>query len=118
MLANGILADATDEYCHTGESTAIEAMKHFTIAIRKCFEGTFLWTPTRADFEKQVARNISSGFLGMFASLDCMHWTWKNCPVAWQGQFQDKDGHFGGRCRSLPVDLARIFRLAKWEKLT
>jgi hypothetical protein len=27
----------------------------------------------------------------MFASLDCMHWTWKNCPVAWQGQFQDKD---------------------------
>ena len=27
----------------------------------------------------------------MFASLDCMHWQWKICPVAWQGQFQDKD---------------------------
>ena len=29
----------------------------------------------------------------MFASLDCMHWTWKNCSMAWQGQFQDKDGN-------------------------
>jgi hypothetical protein len=19
-------------------------------------------------------------------------WIWKNCPIAWQGQFQDKDG--------------------------
>ena len=36
--------------------------------------------------------NATRGFLGMFGSLDCMHWTWKNCPTAWQGQFQDKDG--------------------------
>jgi hypothetical protein len=21
-----------------------------------------------------------------------VHWTWKNYPMAWQGQFQDKDG--------------------------
>jgi hypothetical protein len=27
----------------------------------------------------------------MFGNLDYMHWTLKNCPVAWQGQFQDKD---------------------------
>jgi hypothetical protein len=29
----------------------------------------------------------------MFASLDCMHYQWKICPIAWQGQFQDKDGN-------------------------
>ena len=28
----------------------------------------------------------------MFASLDCMHYEWKNCPIAWQGSFQGKDG--------------------------
>ena len=28
----------------------------------------------------------------MFASLDCMHYEWKNCPIAWQGSFQGKGG--------------------------
>jgi len=28
----------------------------------------------------------------MFGSLDCTHWTWKNCPVAWQGHYQDRKG--------------------------
>jgi hypothetical protein len=52
MLAYGILADATDEYCRTGESTAIEAMKCFTVAIRGCFESHFLRLPTRANFQR------------------------------------------------------------------
>jgi hypothetical protein len=32
------------------------------------------------------------GWPGMFASLDCMHYEWKNCPVGLQGQYQDRDG--------------------------
>ena len=28
----------------------------------------------------------------MFASLDNMHYEWKNYPTAWQDTFQDKKG--------------------------
>jgi hypothetical protein len=73
MLAYGIPADATDEYCRTGESTAIEAMKRFTVAIRGCFESHFLRLPTQADFLRQIEINTARGFPGMFGSLDCMH---------------------------------------------
>jgi hypothetical protein len=68
------------------------SLKRFCVAIREEFESYHLRQPTRADFDKQLAINADRGFPGMFASLDCMHYEWKNCPVAWQGDFGDRDG--------------------------
>lgn len=87
MLAYGITADGTDEYCRLGESTAMLSLKRFVVAVRAVFEARYLRQPTREDLEKQISINTDRGFPGMFASVDCMHWGWKNCPVAWQGQF-------------------------------
>jgi hypothetical protein len=36
MLAYSVSADACDEYCRLGESTALEAMKRWVVAIRGC----------------------------------------------------------------------------------
>lgn len=91
MLAYGVAADATDEYCRLGESSSQEGLKRFVNVVRKCFKSEFLRQPSRVDVEKQMEINRKRGFPGMFASLDCIHWFWKNCPVPWQGQFQDKD---------------------------
>jgi hypothetical protein len=91
MLAYGVAVDATDEYCRLGENNATEAMRRFVNAIRHCFESECLRLPTKSDIKKQLQINTQRGFPGIFASLDCMHWQWKNCPIAWQGQFQDKD---------------------------
>jgi hypothetical protein len=48
---------------------------------------------------KQLVNNDAKYFMGMFASINCMHYQWKNCVVAWQGQFQDKDG-----CRNIILE--------------
>lgn len=48
--------------------------------------------PTQADFEKQLAINVEYRFPGVFVSLDYMHYKWKNCPIAWEGDFGYSDG--------------------------
>jgi hypothetical protein len=92
ILAYDIASDATDEYVRLASSTSMLSLKRFVQAIRSIYESTYLRQPTREDREKQVAINTERGWPGMFASLDCMHYEWKNCPTAWQGFFQDREG--------------------------
>lgn len=91
MLAYGVAADATVEYYRIGESTTMESMKRFCRSVRACFQCVYLRKPTSCDIINQVSINEARGWPGMFGSIDCMHWVWKNCLVAWHGKFQDKD---------------------------
>lgn len=74
-----------DEYIQVGESTAIESLKRFCNAIIGLYEEQYMRRPNERDIERLLAQGKARGFPGMLGSLDCMHWTWKNCPTAWHG---------------------------------
>ncbi|XP_071700287.1 uncharacterized protein [Rutidosis leptorrhynchoides] len=48
----------------------------------------YLRKPTAEDIARLYNFHAQKhGLPGMLSSIDCMHWEWKNCPVAWQGQY-------------------------------
>jgi hypothetical protein len=93
MLAYGIPADLVDDHLAMGESTAIKCVKRFVVAIVQLFGPKYLRAPTEEDTARLLEENAARGFVGMIGSIDCMHWSWKNCPAAWHGQFK---GHKKG----------------------
>ena len=91
MLAYGSPADALDEYLKIGKSTALQCLDKFARGVIEVFGGEYLRRPTREDVERILQVNESRGFPGMLGSIDCMHWRWENCPLAWRGQFTRGD---------------------------
>ncbi|XP_026429060.1 uncharacterized protein LOC113325034 [Papaver somniferum] len=85
MLAYGCPVDSVDEYIQIGESTVVECLKLFCDAIIGVFEEQYLRKPNEDDIKKLLKEGKDRGFPGMLVSLDCMHWPWRNCHVAWHG---------------------------------
>jgi hypothetical protein len=73
LLAYGTSGDVIDEYCWLSESTTMEAMRRFVLAIRACFEARYLRQLTPEDIVRHMDINEKRGFLGMFTSIDYMH---------------------------------------------
>jgi hypothetical protein len=59
--------------------------------IVKIYRDEYLRTPNETDAARLLAVAEKRGFPGMMGLLDCMHWCWKNCPVADQGQYTGKE---------------------------
>ncbi|RWR96381.1 putative nuclease HARBI1 [Cinnamomum micranthum f. kanehirae] len=91
MLVYGVAADAVDDYVRITESTSIESLKKFVQAIIDVFGNEYLRTPNNADICRLLSEGERRGFPGMLGSIDCMHWKWKNCPVAWKGMYARGD---------------------------
>jgi hypothetical protein len=87
MLAYGTPADLMDETFGVAESTAMECMINFVQGVRHIFGDKYLRRPTEQDIQRLLQFGEAHGFPGMLGSLDCMHWEWENCPVAWKGQY-------------------------------
>ncbi|XP_021762902.1 uncharacterized protein LOC110727632 [Chenopodium quinoa] len=87
MLAYGLAPDVVDEYLRIGQTTSRKALQHFCQGVIKQFEGDYLRSPTDEDIRRILYQNNRRGFHGMIGSIDCMHWEWKNCPMAWKAQY-------------------------------
>ena len=93
ILAYGVAFDAVHDYTGVQEGVARKVFYAFCDWLNARYGGTYLgvWTPEA--IAKEMAINAARGFTGMLGSIDCTHWHWKNCPMPWQGQFQDRNGH-------------------------
>jgi hypothetical protein len=91
MLAYGTPADELDENLKIAASTALECLGNFAKGVIEMFGEEYLRPPTAEEVEKILQYGESCGFPGMLGSIDCMHWQWEKCPVAWRGQFTRGD---------------------------
>ncbi|XP_030959140.1 uncharacterized protein LOC115981094 [Quercus lobata] len=87
MLVYGVAANFMDEYVWIGESTTMKSLKKFVKVVVDIFSKEYLRSPNNEDIARLLANGERRGFPGMLESIDCMHWKWKNCPVAWKGQY-------------------------------
>jgi hypothetical protein len=90
VLAYGIPADYTDEYLRIGQDTTMESVRRFAKLVIRLYGDVYLQAPNEQDTKRLMEMNEKRGWPGMLGSLDCMHWTWKNCPKAWQGMYCGK----------------------------
>ncbi|XP_071706817.1 uncharacterized protein [Rutidosis leptorrhynchoides] len=92
QLAYGIAPDAFDEYLHMGESTSYLCLENFCKSVLHLYSAEYMRRSNAHDVQRLISKPEEiHGFSGMLGSLDCMHWGWKNCPVAWKGQFTRGD---------------------------
>jgi hypothetical protein len=93
-LAYGCSINSFHDYFQVGESTAMLSMKEFTKSISNpIFQKKFFSFFTPSDARRVEALHFNQQNIhGMLGSLDYSHLVWGNCPVAYHGQFQGKEG--------------------------
>lgn len=90
MLAYGVAADALDEYLQMSEDSVLLSLKEFCKLVVHLFQNEYLRKPTEQDLRRIMAINAARGFPGCVGCIDCQHWEWERCPIAWAGQYKGK----------------------------
>ncbi|CAL2226040.1 unnamed protein product [Prunus armeniaca] len=92
MLAYGASAGQVDEIARMGKSTILECLVRLCDVVENLYTREYLCKPTLRDLQRLLQKGEARGFPGMIGSIDCMHWQWKNCPTAWQGEYGNRKG--------------------------
>ena len=91
-LSYGESSDRADENLEISESVVNSSFKQFCSLIVQEFGPIYLHRcPSQHEIERALRINASRGFPGNFASWDCKHFSWKNCPMAFAGQHKGKE---------------------------
>ncbi|XP_047948775.1 uncharacterized protein LOC125194560 [Salvia hispanica] len=113
QLAYAGPADMFDEYLRLGETTALTALRRFCNCIQTIFGPEYLRKPNADECQRLIdMHGRVHNFPGMMSSIDCMHWEWRNCPVAWKGQFTSG---FKGRHPTMILEAVADYRLRIWH---
>ncbi|KAI5324263.1 hypothetical protein L3X38_033336 [Prunus dulcis] len=92
MLAYGASADQMDEIAWMGKSTTLEALVRFCDVVQTLYTKDYLRRPTLRDLQRLLQKVEAQGFSRLIGGIDCMHWQWKNCPTALQGDYGNRKG--------------------------
>jgi Plant transposon protein len=91
-LAFGVSPIAFANFYQVSPQLARQCCVEFDKAMRHLYVQEYIQMPTPEDLQQiTTLHEHKHGFRGMLGSLDCMHTTWKNCPMAWKGSFQGKE---------------------------
>ncbi|XP_071740343.1 uncharacterized protein [Rutidosis leptorrhynchoides] len=92
QLAYVTAPDMWDEYLQMSQQTLILCLDYFCMCIITLYKREYMRSPNAHDVARlYIAHEERHGFRGMLGSIDCMHWEWKNCPVALKGQYTRGD---------------------------
>ncbi|XP_071688870.1 uncharacterized protein [Rutidosis leptorrhynchoides] len=92
QLAYGTADDMFDEYLKMSEQISILCLDNFCKCIITLYKERYMRSPNAYDVQRLYSKHEEKhGFKGMLRSIDCMHWEWKNCPVALKGQYTRGD---------------------------